>query len=408
MDFFNVVTVERAKELILEKFKDFNFETEKVDILNANGRILSEDLYSSINVPEFNRSTVDGYAIISSDSHGATDSIPSILNIIGEVKMGEYTDLEIKSGDAVYVPTGGMIPKGADGVIMIENIEKMDEDTLLLQKAISKGENIIFKGDDIKSGSIALKSGRILNPEAIGVMAALGVGNINGYEKPSFSIISTGDEIIDIDEELKLGKIRDINSYTLGSAIENIGGKVLSKSIIKDNYDDLKNEVSRTLDISDIVLISGGSSVGTRDFTYKVINSFEDSEVFVHGISIKPGKPTIIGKIKGKLVIGLPGHPVSSMIVFKALIEYFIYEKLGVETIIPSINAIVDHNFASSPGKTTYQMVNIKKENDKYYISPTFGKSGMISLLSNSNGFIIIDEYEEGINKGEIRKVYLL
>lgn len=408
MDFFNVVTVEKAKILILEKFKDFNFKTEKVDILNTNGRILSEDLYSSINVPEFNRSTVDGYAVMVSDSHGANDSIPSILNIIGEVKMGEYTNLEIHSGEAVYVPTGGMIPKGADGVIMIENTEKMDESTLLLQKAISKGENIIFKGDDIKNGSIALKSGRILNTEAIGVMAALGVGNINVYKNPKFSIISTGDEIIDIDEDLNLGKVRDINSYTLGSAIENIGGEVLSKSIVKDNYDKLRDEVERALDISDIVLISGGSSVGTRDYTYKVIDSFEDSEVFVHGISIKPGKPTIIGKVKDKLVIGLPGHPVSALIIFKALIEYFIYEKLGVERITPSINAKASYNFASSPGKTTYQMVNIKKEKDTYYISPTFGKSGMISLLSNSNGYIIIDEYEEGINKGEIRKVYLL
>lgn len=408
MDFFNAVTVERARELTLEKFKDFTFQTEKVDILNANRRILSKDLYSSINVPEFNRSTVDGYAIKVNDSHGANDSIPSILNIVGQVEMGEYTDLEVNSGEAISVPTGGMIPEGADGVIMIENTEKMDEHTLLIQKAISKGENIIFKGDDIKKGNIALKKKKALNPEDIGVMAALGIKSLEVYKKPKFFIISTGDEIIDIHEELSIGKIRDINSYTLKSSIENINCEVVGKSIVKDNYSILKDEVNRALGISDILLISGGSSVGTRDYTYNVINSFDDSEVFVHGISIKPGKPTIIGKIKNKLVVGLPGHPVSSIVIFKALVEYFIYKKLNVERIIPSILAKVDYNFASSPGKKTYQMVNIKKHEDEYHISPSFGKSGMISLLSNSNGYIIIDEYEEGINKGETRKVYLL
>jgi molybdopterin molybdotransferase len=408
MDFFNAVTVERARELTLEKFKDFTFLTEKVDILNANRRILSKDLYSSINVPEFNRSTVDGYAIKVNDSHGANDSIPSILNIVGQVEIGEYTDLEINSGEAISVPTGGMIPEGADGVIMIENTEKMDEHTLLIQKAISKGENIIFKGDDIKKGNIALKKKKALNPEDIGVMAALGIKSLEVYKKPKFFIISTGDEIIDIHEELSIGKIRDINSYTLKSSIENINCEVVGKSIVKDNYSILKDEVNRALGISDILLISGGSSVGTRDYTYNVINSFDDSEVFVHGISIKPGKPTIIGKIKNKLVVGLPGHPVSSIVIFKALVEYFIYKKLNVERIIPSILAKVDYNFASSPGKKTYQMVNIKKHEDEYHISPSFGKSGMISLLSNSNGYIIIDEYEEGINKGETRKVYLL
>ncbi|WP_130807790.1 molybdopterin molybdotransferase MoeA [Senegalia massiliensis] len=408
MDFFNAVTVERARELTLEKFKDFTFQTEKVDILNANRRILSKDLYSSINVPEFNRSTVDGYAIKVNDSHGANDSIPSILNIVGQVEMGEYTDLEVNSGEAISVPTGGMIPEGADGVIMIENTEKMDEHTLLIQKAISKGENIIFKGDDIKKGNIALKKKKALNPEDIGVMAALGIKSLEVYKKPKFFIISTGDEIIDIHEELSIGKIRDINSYTLKSSIENINCEVVGKSIVKDNYSILKDEVNRALGISDILLISGGSSVGTRDYTYNVINSFDDSEVFVHGISIKPGKPTIIGKIKNKLVVGLPGHPVSSIVIFKALVEYFIYKKLNVEKIIPSILAKVDYNFASSPGKKTYQMVNIKKHEDEYHISPSFGKSGMISLLSNSNGYIIIDEYEEGINKGETRKVYLL
>ncbi len=408
MDFFKVVSVEEGKRLLMENFKDYEFQTEEVGILEALDRILAEDIYSNIDVPEFNRSTVDGYAIKVSDSHGASDSIPSILNILGEVKMGEEARESICSGETLYVPTGGMIPVGADGVIMIENTEKMDETTLLIYKPISQGENIIYKGDDIKKDGLALKKGRKLSPEAIGVLAALGIGTVKVYKKPRFYIISTGDEIIQMDEELTMGKVRDINGYALHGLISKLGGQTVGSTIIKDDYDLLREEVERALDISDIVLISGGSSVGTRDYTHKVINSFNGKGVFVHGVSIKPGKPTIMGEGKGKLIFGLPGHPVSSIIVFKTFLEDFINRKLGIKQILPRVNAIMDFNFPSASGRTTYQMVKLEEKDGVYYARPTFGKSGMISLLSESQGYIIIETHEEGINKGEKRETYLL
>lgn len=408
MDFFKVVSVEEGKKLLMDNFKDYEFKIEEINILESIDRILAQNIYSNINVPEFNRSTVDGYAIKVFDSHGANDSIPSILNILGEVMMGEEAKVSIKSGNAIYVPTGGMIPVGADGVIMIENTEKMDENTLLIYKPISQGENIIYKGDDIRKDSLTLEKGRKISPEVIGVLAALGIGKIKVYKKPRFYIISTGDEIIDIDEELTMGKIRDINAYALKGLIERLGGETVGRNIIKDDYDLLRAEVEKALDISDIVLISGGSSVGTRDYTHKVIDSFNGKGVFVHGVSIKPGKPTIMGEGNGKLIFGLPGHPVSSIVVFKTFLESFINDKLGVNNILPRVKAIMDFNFPSSPGRVTYQMVKLKERDGKFYAIPTFGKSGMITLLSESQGYIVIESHEEGIYKGEEREVYLL
>lgn len=408
MDFFNVVSVEEAKKLLMERFSDYEFEIEDVDIDNIKNRILAEDIISHINVPEFNRSTVDGYAIKASDSHGASDSIPSILNLLGEVMMGEEAKLDIKSGQAIYVPTGGMMPKSSDAMIMIENTEKMDKETLLINKPISQGENIVYKGDDIKVDEIVLKKGRKINTEVIGVIAALGIRSIKVYKKPKFYTISTGDEIIDIDEKLETGKIRDINNYTLKSLITDIGGQVCGSSIIKDDYELLRLEVEKALGVSDIVLISGGSSVGTRDYTHRVIESFHGAGVFVHGLSIKPGKPTIMGEGRGKLIIGLPGHPVSSIIVFITFLKDYIDKKLGVDQIPNSVEAIMDFNFASSPGKTTYQMVKLDLRDGKYYARASFGKSGMISLLSKSQGYIVVEIHEEGIYKGEQRRVYLL
>lgn len=408
LDFFNVVTVAEARNILELNFKEYKFEKELIDILDSTDRVLAADIYSPINVPEFDRSTVDGYAIIVEDSHGATESIPSILTILGEVRMGESVDIEINSGETVYIPTGGMLPRGATGVIMIENTESLDRDNLLLYKPVSKGENIIFKGDDIKKGDIALKKGRRITPEVVGVLASLGIQKIEVYKRPKFYIISTGDEVIDLDEELTLGKVRDINTYALYSLIQKLGGEVAGKNIVKDNYQFLRQEVEKALEISDIVLISGGSSVGTRDYTNKVIDSFEGKGVMVHGLSIKPGKPTIIGEGNGKLIIGLPGHPVSSIVVFKAIVEDYINTKFGIDRLTPRINAVMDFNFPSSPGKGTYQMVKLREEAGKFYARPTFGKSGMISLLSESQGYIIIKSHEEGIYKGEEREVFLL
>ena len=408
MNFFDVISVKEARERLMENFKAYQFETEEIPLLEATNRVLAEDVYSNIDVPEFNRSTVDGYAIKSKDSYGANEAIPSLFNILGEVNMGEVPEYEVKTGEAVYVPTGGMIPEGADGMVMIEYTEKLDDQTLMVYRPISVNENMVLRGEDIGKGDLALRKGKRISPETMGVLAALGIGKVKVYRKPKFYIISTGDEIIDLDEELKLGKIRDINSYTLHSLITRLGGQVVGRAIVKDDYELLRGEVEKAVKISDIVLLSGGSSVGSRDYTHKVIDSFRGRGVFVHGISIKPGKPTIIGEGEGRLIVGLPGHPVSSIIVFKAIVEDYVNKKMGVVDFIPKTKAIMDFNFPSSPGNETYQMVKLQEKDGKLYATPSFGKSGMITLLSNSDGYIIIKPHEEGVYKGEEREVYLL
>lgn len=408
MDFFKVVSVDKARKMMMEKFSGFKLGIEEVEITEALGRVLAEDVISDINVPEFNRSTVDGYAIISSDSHGATDTIPSFLNLIGEVKMGSNIDLKVSYGEAVYVPTGGMIPEGADGVVMIENVEILDEYTIAVTKPIAPGENVIRVGDDIKKGSIVLSKGKRLKPQDIGVLAAIGVKKMKVYKKPRFYIISTGDELIELDEELSLGKIRDINGYSLSALVKKLGGEVIKKIIVRDDFDLLKMEMERAIDSSDIVLISGGSSVGSRDYTHQLINSFKGEGVFIHGVSIKPGKPTLVGEAGGKIIFGLPGHPVSSIIIFKVFVEYFVKKVMGMEGEIYKTRAVMDFNIHSSPGRETYQMVTLEERQGKIFAKPNYGKSGMITLLSNSNGYVIIKPHEEGLNKGDERDVYFL
>lgn len=408
MEFFKVSSVDEARKLIEKEFSSYELSSEDIFLIESFGRVLAEDVVSAENVPGFDRSTVDGYAIAVEDSHGASDSIPSILNIKGEVQMGEETGLSITNGEAVYVPTGGMLPKGASGMIMIENTEKMDDSTLLVYKPISKGENVLYKGEDISEGSIVLKKGSLLSPQKIGVLASLGIKIARVFKRPRVHIISTGDEIIDIDQELDLGKIRDINSYSIAALVESIGGEVSGRRIIGDDYSKLIQGVEAGLSTSDILILSGGSSVGTRDYTHQVIEALGGKGVLVHGLSIKPGKPTIVGDGKGKLVVGLPGHPVSSIVVFKAIIEPFILALQSRNEIRPQVKAEMTHNFPSSPGKETYHMVKLQMENGKYLATPSFGKSGMITLLSDSQGYIVIREHEEGINKGDLRDVYLI
>jgi molybdopterin molybdotransferase len=301
-----------------------------------------------------------------------------------------------------------MIPAGATGMIMIEHTEKMDSETLLISKPITNGENVVYKAEDIKKGEIILRNGQKIGTKEIGVLASLGIYNISVFKKPRVYIISTGDEIVDIKDVLEPGKIRDINSYTLESLVIESGGTVSGKEIVRDEFQSLLHCVEKAIAISDIVLLSGGSSVGTRDFTHKVIEAIGGRGIFVHGLAIKPGKPTIIGDGKGKLIVGLPGHPVSSIVVYKAIIEPFIKGLLDSDEILPRVMAKTAYNFPSSPGKQTYHMVKLKEEGGELYAIPSFGKSGMITLLSQSQGYIVIKEHEEGINKGELREVFLL
>lgn len=406
MDFFNVVSYNKAQELIINAYKECALNYESIDYDKCLNRVLYEHVTSSINLPSFRRSTVDGYAIIASDSNGACESIASILRITGSVKMGERADISISRGQAVAVATGAMLPEGADSVVMIEHTELIG-DMLGVLKPIATGENTVDVGEDIEKGQVVLNKGTRLTPYNIGVMAAMGVNCVKAFKKPRVSIISTGDELISSDKDNFIGKIRDINTPMLSAMAEQAGFIVVNRCIIEDDLDYLTEAIESAADISDIIIISGGSSVGERDYTCKAIEN-NNGEIFIKGIAIKPGKPTIVGRIKNKLVYGLAGHPMAAAVTFMLFVKDCYNKAIGNTDSYNTLDCVMTSNFPSSSGRTTIVLVNIDKKDNKYYATPIFCKSGHISPISRAQGFIMIDETCEGVYKDSIMEVYLL
>ncbi|MHB1392361.1 MAG: molybdopterin molybdotransferase MoeA [Clostridia bacterium] len=407
MKLLEVDTVQEVKQKMDTYFGDITVGYEEVEIIKALGRTAFEDVFSQLDIPDFNRSTVDGYAVMSRDTFGASESIPGFLNIIGKVEMGETTSLKIGAGQCVYVPTGGMIPVGADGMLMIEYVECIDEGLLAAHSPVAPGENIIFKGDDVSFGGKVLPKGRVIKSQDIGVLCAAGISHVKVSKRPRVAVVSTGDEIVDPFGQVRLGQVRDINTYTLAAMVQEAGGEVTKTIVVKDDFDLIRNTVDEATKDNEIVVISGGSSVGAKDNTEKVIDSFGEPGVFVHGVAVKPGKPTILGRVRNTAVFGLPGHPVSAVIIFKIFVEELIERLQGKSRQMLFISAVSGSNIHSSPGKETYQMVELEENEGGFMAKPIYAKSAAISQLSRAQGFIRIPVNKEGINKGETVKVEL-
>lgn len=407
MKLLEVDTVQEVKRKMENYFGDITVGYEEIEISKALGRVAFEDIYSQLDIPDFNRSTVDGYAVVSKDTFGASESLPAFLNVIGKVEMGESTKLKVASGSCIYVPTGGMIPEGADGMLMIEYIELFDERMLAAHNAVAPGDNIIFIGDDVGQGEKVLSKGRTIKSQDIGVLCAAGISLVKVSKRPRVAVVSTGDEIVDPFGQVKPGQVRDINTYTLSAMVQELGGEVTRSIVVKDDYDLIRSTVDEASKDNDIVVISGGSSVGVKDNTEKVIDSFGEPGVFVHGVAVKPGKPTILGRVRNAAVFGLPGHPVSAVVIFKIFVEELIYSLLGKTKEDLYINAICSSNLHSSPGKETFQMVELEEVETGFAAKPIHAKSSAISQLSKAQGVIRIPVNKEGINKGETVKVEL-
>lgn len=399
MDLFKVLSIGETRKLISDNFHN-KMEIETVSILECTGRIVYNDIKSKENVPDFRRSTVDGYAVYSRDVFGASEAIPSMLDYKGEVLMGQEFQGEISfPGECFYVPTGGMLPKGANSVIMIEYTDKLDDNTILASKPAAPLDNVIDIGEDIKFDEVVIKKGTKLRAYEIGVLASLGYSSIEVYKKPVIGIISTGDEIIDCNENKKLGQIRDINTYLLYSLIIESGCIPIKFGLIKDDYDMLKNTVKDAISKCDIVLMSGGSSVGKKDHTVNVINSL--GEVLVHGISVKPGKPTIIGRAEDKIVFGLPGHPLACAVIFKSIVKNYIDKIMEYNDISYPIESKFSINYHKAKGREEYLPVTLHMINEEIIAKPVFGKSGLITGFSKAWGYVRIDRNEEGLKEGQ-------
>ena len=300
----------------------------------------------------------------------------------------------------MYIPTGGMLPRGTDAMVMVEDCEELG-DEILVNRGISQLSNVILKGSEIKSGDLLIRKGERITSSHIGVLSSIGMSKVKVYEKIKFSIISTGDEIIELGKELKIGEVYDINTNIFRALVEEGLGEVTSTFLVKDNLDILSSTLQESLKNAHVVLISGGSSVGVRDFTEKAIDDI-GGDIFVHGIALKPGKPTIIAKYRDKFIFGMPGHPQSGVNVFKALVEPVFLNRKRVK-----VYGELGENIFGDPGKTCFINVRLEMGNQKLQVYPVISKSSMIRPVLEGDGYISIPDYKEGFYKGDIVEVIL-
>lgn len=401
----NVCTPQEVLTIIHNEFKGSTVENEVLPISNCIGRILAEDITADEYVPDFNRSTVDGYAVKASDTFGCSDSIPALLTLSGEVKMGKAADFEICSGCCAYVPTGAEIPDGADAVVMIEYSEDYGDGTIGLSKPAAPGSNIIFRGDDVFPGKCVLKAGRKLRAEDIGALAAMGKAEVAVCKKPRVAVFSTGDELIPHTEKPQAAQIRDTNSPMLCAAISSYGADAIACGIIRDERELLLNAVKNAAESFDIIVISGGSSVGMKDATCSVID--ELGTLLLHGIAMKPGKPTIIGKIGQKPIIGLPGHPAAAFFVTDIFIKELINVMQGAETVHACVTARLTEAVSANHGRAQYTSVILNNNGGQLLAVPIRSKSGLISSLAGADGYFCIPRDSEGCAKDEEINVFL-
>lgn len=376
--------------------------TEETALTDAIGRVLSVDIMSDVDLPAFNRSTMDGYAVRAASTFGASESNPAYLSVKGSVAMGESSAFGVGPGEAARISTGGMLPAGTDSVVMIEHTEAIDGETIEVYRSVAPGQHVVQTGEDFRRDERILFKGQKLRAQEVGLLAALGNETVPVFKKPRIGVISTGDEIIPITQKPKHGQIRDMNTYTLSSQVRDSGAVPVSFGIVRDNYADLSETCTQALNQTDMVLISGGSSVGVRDYTIDVLSALPDSRILAHGISISPGKPTILAKSGNRAVWGLPGHVVSAMVVFATIVRPFVEHVGGISTasayqhLIP---ARLRRNIPSAQGRVDFVRVKLNDAGGILWADPVLGKSGLINTMVKADGLIKVDMNTEGLEK---------
>ncbi len=400
--FFKVVNIEK----VLSMATSFDrVSVEQVPLSSANGRVLAEDVGADLDIPGFTRATMDGYAVQGTSTFGASEGNPAFLTVVGQVDMGEKPELTVGPGEAVRIATGGMLPTGSDAVVMVEHTEAIDADTIEVYKSAAPGQHVIARGEDMRSGDWILHCGRPLRPQEIGLLAAVGRARLNVFRQPRVGILSTGDEVVPVETLPAPGQIRDVNTAALAAFIASAGGLANAYGIVPDDYETLSAACRRALEANDMVLISGGSSVGTRDFTIDVLEALEAAEILVHGVSIRPGKPTILARAGGKPVWGLPGHVTSAMVVFAVLVRPFLEHLSGIAPQFKRrfrLPARLTRNLPSVQGRVDYVRVRLVAGDDGMEADPVLGKSGLIRTMAMADGLLCIDENTEGLDQGTV------
>ncbi len=399
-----VKTPQEVLELIQKEFKPLGL-TEHVPLAAALGRVLAEPITAQEYVPDFDRSTVDGYACRASDTFGCSDAIPAILNVAGQVLMGEGADFVLSRDSCAYVPTGGAIPKGADCAVMIEYTEDYGDGTVGIMKPGAPGMNLIFRGDDVFPGKEILPAGRVLTAQDVGALAATGKTSVPVVRRVKVGVISTGDELVQPDEIPGPGQVRDVNSPLLTAMLTQFGAEAVNYGIVVDDEQLLRQRMQTAAQECDAVILSGGSSVGVKDVACRIIEGM--GELLLHGIAIKPGKPTILGKAGNKPLIGLPGHPVAACFVAQLFVLPLLGRLMGQKQEDYTVTAELTESLGANHGREQINACHLNREGGKLLASPIRSKSGLITQLAGADGYFIISRDCEGLPRGAQVQVYL-
>ncbi|MCC6175404.1 MAG: molybdopterin molybdotransferase MoeA [Chloroflexi bacterium] len=377
--------------------------TERIRTQHALSRVLAAPLASPSDLPAFPRSTMDGYAVRAADTFGASEGLPAYLTVVGEVLMGQTPERGPRLGETVRIATGGMVPEGADAVVMVEHTQDVDGSTIEVLRPVAPGEHVIQVGEDVTRGDALLPAGHTLRPQDIGGLLALGITDVDVASRLRVGIISGGDEVVPPEQEPAPGQVRDINSYTIATMVERAGHIPVRMGIVPDVYPDLERAAREGLEQVDVLILSAGSSVSTRDMTAQVIASLGEPGVLVHGVSLKPGKPTILAMVGDRPVFGLPGNPVSCMVTFDLFVGPTLHRLSGGQGLPqrPALLARLARNVASAPGREDYFQVRIEQRPDGLWAEPVFGKSNLIYTLVKSDGMVKIALDKGGLTEGE-------
>ena len=391
--------------LIEKEFPERPAESELLSLDHAVNRVLAYDIRSEIYVPDFNRSLVDGYAVAARDTFGCSDAIPAVLPIAYQVHMGESPSLTLTPGTCVAIPTGGAVPDGADAVQMLEYTEDYGDGTVGICKPAAPGNHMVYRGDDISPGDLLLHAGHTLLPKDIGALAALGCTQVSVIPRIRIGIISSGDELIPAGEQPAPGQIRDVNSHLLQALLSSPRASVKSYGIVSDRFEDLVRVLQDASASCDLILLSGGSSAGEKDLSRRAIEELGD--VLFHGIAMKPGKPTILGRINHIPVFCLPGHPAAAYFVTALFIKPLANRMAHHQPPPAKQHAVLSENISANHGRAQYNLVRLEQHSETCYAYPIHSKSGLITSLARADGYICIPRDSEGIPAGSSAEIFL-
>lgn len=400
-EFLTLLPPQEALQRLLDALSLY-LAPELVPLSQALGRVTAEPITAPHALPSFARSTVDGYAVRAEDTYGASESLPAFLSLVGEVRMGEQTSLRLNPGECALIHTGGMLPGDASAVVMLENTQEAAQAEIEILRAVAAGENVLKMGEDVQAGELVIPQGSELRPAEIGGLAALGITRVPVSRQPRAGIISSGDEVVPAEVELRPGQVRDVNTYTLSALITRHGGVPISYGILPDRREALEQTARMALSECDLVIFTAGSSASARDLTAEVIASLGQPGVLVHGVNVRPGKPTILGVCSGKVVIGLPGNPVSALVIAGLFVVPVIQRLLGKSPVpySPGVPAQLSVNIASQAGREDWVPVRLRLAEQGYLAEPVFAKSNLIFNLSRADGMIRIPPEATGLPAG--------